>query len=76
MKSSRHQMAAAGALVLTLLVLPGFVVAQQSQSKPDVRALRVEPNFYMIVGAGANVGVEIGEDGVVLVMSLRISSSV
>ncbi len=29
--------------------------------------IRVRPNFYMIAGAGGNIGVQIGSDGVVLV---------
>ena len=29
--------------------------------------MRVRPNFYMIAGAGGNIGVQIGSDGVVLV---------
>ena len=31
--------------------------------------VRVRPNFYMIAGAGGNIGVQIGSDGVVLVDS-------
>jgi len=33
----------------------------------DLDVVRVRPNFYMIAGAGGNIGVEIGSDGVVLV---------
>jgi cyclase len=33
----------------------------------DVEVLQVRPNFYMIAGAGANIGVQIGSDGVVVV---------
>ncbi len=29
--------------------------------------VKVRPNFYMIAGAGANIGVQIGSDGIVLV---------
>jgi glyoxylase-like metal-dependent hydrolase (beta-lactamase superfamily II) len=29
--------------------------------------VRVRPNFYMIAGAGANIGAQIGDDGIVLV---------
>lgn len=32
-----------------------------------VQTLQVRPNFYMIAGAGGNIGVQIGEDGIVLV---------
>jgi cyclase len=37
---------------------------------PDTGSLdviRIRPNFYMIAGAGGNIGVQIGSDGVVLV---------
>ena len=41
-------------------------------AEPDTGGLdvvRVRPNFYMIAGAGGNIGVQIGSDGVVLVNS-------
>src|SRR5947208_16740861 len=34
-----------------------------------LEVLQVRPNFYMIAGAGANVGVQVGDDGVVVVDS-------
>lgn len=34
---------------------------------PGVEVLQVRPNFYLIAGAGGNIGVQIGENGVVLV---------
>jgi cyclase len=33
----------------------------------ELEVLELRPNFFMIAGAGANVGVQIGEDGVVVV---------
>lgn len=33
----------------------------------DLDVIQVRPNFYMIAGAGGNIGVQIGSDGVVLV---------
>src|ERR1700683_1828813 len=39
--------------------------AEPQNSELDV--VRVRPNFYMIAGAGGNIGVQIGSDGVVLV---------
>jgi cyclase len=41
-------------------------------AEPDTGGLdvvKVRPNFYMIAGAGGNIGVQIGSDGVVLVNS-------
>lgn len=39
--------------------------AEPDSAELDV--VRVRPNFYMIAGAGGNIGVQIGSDGVVLV---------
>jgi glyoxylase-like metal-dependent hydrolase (beta-lactamase superfamily II) len=36
-------------------------------SPGEVRAVPVQGNVYMIVGAGANIGVQVGEDGVLVV---------
>ena len=39
-------------------------------AEPDnggLDVVQVRPNFYMIAGAGGNIGVQIGSDGVVLV---------
>jgi glyoxylase-like metal-dependent hydrolase (beta-lactamase superfamily II) len=33
----------------------------------DLEVLRLRPNFYMIAGAGGHIGVQIGDDGVVVV---------
>src|SRR5215831_17340464 len=35
----------------------------------ELDVIQVRPNFYMIAGAGGNIGVQIGVDGVVLVDS-------
>lgn len=45
---------------------------------PDTSGLdiiKVRPDFYMIAGAGGNIGVDIGEDGIVLVNSGNAASS-
>jgi cyclase len=53
----------------------GLVVCSAVSSRaaePDTGGLdviRVRPNFYMIAGAGGNIGVQIGSDGVVLLNS-------
>jgi glyoxylase-like metal-dependent hydrolase (beta-lactamase superfamily II) len=39
----------------------------QGAAARDLEVLQVRPNFYMIAGAGANIGVQIGDDGVVVV---------
>ena len=33
----------------------------------DIEVIRVQPNFYMLAGAGGNIAVQIGPDGVLLV---------
>src|SRR5215467_9566638 len=52
-------------------VLSGSLAAQDSS--PDV--VKVRKNFYMIAGAGGNIGVQIGSDGVVLVNAGAASAS-
>src|SRR5438876_4453110 len=52
------------ALGLTLCALPaGRLVAQDG----GVDVVKVRKNFYMLAGAGGNIGVQIGSDGIVLV---------
>ena len=42
-------------------------IALAQSSNGPIEVIRVRPNFYMIAGAGGNIGVQIGSDGVVLV---------
>jgi cyclase len=54
------------ALVVTLVLqAPSSRVAAQGGDALDV--VKVRKNFYMIAGAGGNIGVQIGSDGIVLV---------
>jgi cyclase len=39
----------------------------QQQESGDIEVLQVRPNFYLVAGAGANIGARLGNDGVVLV---------
>ena len=55
---------AALAFVLVLQAPPSRVAAQ-AEDALDV--VKVRKNFYMIAGAGGNIGVQIGSDGIVLV---------
>ncbi len=55
--------------VAVFALLPFSAVLSQA-AEPDngeLDVVRVRPNFYMIAGAGGNIGVQIGSDGVVLV---------
>jgi glyoxylase-like metal-dependent hydrolase (beta-lactamase superfamily II) len=46
---------------VVLVSIPGLAA--------DLEVLQLRPNFYMIAGAGANVGFQVGADGVVVVDS-------
>jgi glyoxylase-like metal-dependent hydrolase (beta-lactamase superfamily II) len=51
-------------------VAPTAALAAQASSAASsdvLEALEVRPNFFMIAGAGANIGVQVGDDGVVVV---------
>ncbi len=52
-------------LVIAFLLTSGHLYAQQS----GIEVLQLRPNFYMIAGAGGNVAVQIGPDGVVVIDS-------
>lgn len=49
---------------LTAVVAAG---AQPDPSKVEVKATRVAGSVYMITGAGGNIGVSVGEDGIIIV---------
>jgi len=55
------------AAVIATALLPWAVVSRAQGIAPALEILQVRPNFYMIVGAGANIGAQIGPNGVVLV---------
>ena len=56
-------------LLLTLLLL--FTVAAQAQqpdwSKVEIKATKIAGNVYMLQGAGGNIGVSVGADGILIV---------
>ena len=58
-------------LLLAGLLLSAFVHPRiaNAQGGEGIEVLRVRPNFYMIAGAGGNIGVQIGVNGVVVVDS-------
>ena len=55
------------AVVVAALMALGVVVTVAQA--PDLEVLQLRSNFYMIAGAGANIGVQVGDDGVVVVDS-------
>jgi glyoxylase-like metal-dependent hydrolase (beta-lactamase superfamily II) len=58
----------AGVLAVVSLVLGSSALGQDRDfSKVEVKAERVAGSVYMLTGAGGNIGVSIGEDGVLVV---------
>jgi len=62
------------ARVAAALVTAGGLVAQPPPGT-NLEVLQVRPNFYMIAGAGGNIGFQVGVDGVVVVDSGAASSA-
>jgi glyoxylase-like metal-dependent hydrolase (beta-lactamase superfamily II) len=56
-------------LVLGLSICGAFSVSAAAPEDGGLDVVKVRKNFYMIAGAGGNIGVQIGSDGVVLVNS-------
>ena len=63
-------------LIALVLILGGghwtthsLVAGQRATDKAPLETIQIRPNFYVIFGAGSNVAVHVGEDGVVLVDS-------
>lgn len=55
-------------LLTALLLLPGVVSAQLDDlSKVQVKPLPVAGNVHMLEGAGGNIGVSVGPDGILIV---------
>lgn len=57
--------------ILSLTLLLVFVAAVQAQqtdySKVQIKATKVAGNVYMLEGAGGNIGVSVGDDGLLIV---------
>src|SRR4051812_39627850 len=55
-------------LFLLALVLATPLLAQnQDFSKVEVKAAKVAGSVYMLTGSGGNIGVSVGDDGIVIV---------
>jgi glyoxylase-like metal-dependent hydrolase (beta-lactamase superfamily II) len=55
------------AAVVGVALCAGGAIALAQDNAATLEILQIRPNFYMIVGAGANIGAQIGPNGVVLV---------
>jgi cyclase len=53
--------------VVALLAFGSLAAAQDDFSKVEIKATKVSGNIYMLEGAGGNIGVSVGEDGILIV---------
>jgi cyclase len=53
--------------VVALLAFGALAAAQDDFSKVEIKATKVSGNIYMLEGAGGNIGVSVGEDGILIV---------
>ena len=54
-------------VAITALVLPTDATAQRDFSAVEVQAHHVAGSVYYLAGAGGNIGLSIGEDGIVMI---------
>jgi cyclase len=53
--------------LVVLFVLPIAATGQTDFSKVEIKATKVAGNVYMLQGAGGNIGVSVGPDGILIV---------
>ncbi|HKS21963.1 MAG TPA: MBL fold metallo-hydrolase [Thermoanaerobaculia bacterium] len=49
------------------MLVTAAVFAQQDFSKVEIKVQKVQGSVYMLTGAGGNIGVSVGDDGIVIV---------
>ena len=54
-------------ILAVLCALPIGTAAQTDFSKVEMKATKVAGNVYMLEGAGGNIGVSVGTDGILIV---------
>jgi cyclase len=54
-------------IAVVLLLVPIAALAQQDFSKVEIKVQKVAGTVYMLQGAGGNIGVSVGDDGVVMI---------
>lgn len=52
---------------LIVFLFAGHAYAQQDFSKVEIKAIKVAGNVHMLQGAGGNIGVSVGADGILIV---------
>src|SRR5438270_5936896 len=55
------------ATVVCLSLAPLAAIAQQDFSKVEIKVHKVAGTVYMLEGAGGNIGLSVGDDGVVMI---------
>src|SRR5258706_6853234 len=53
--------------LVALALLASTAPAQQDFNKVEIKVQKVAGSVYMLTGAGGNIGVSIGDDGIVIV---------
>jgi glyoxylase-like metal-dependent hydrolase (beta-lactamase superfamily II) len=69
---------AAGVLLRPAVVISAQAASQERRgggSADGIEVLELRSNFFMVAGAGANIGIQIGEDGVIVVDAGLASSA-
>ncbi len=54
-------------VALAVIAFSSFTHAKQDFSKVEIKTVEVAPNIYMLMGAGGNLGVSTGKNGVFLI---------
>ena len=54
-------------LFVCLFITSSILVVAQDYSKVEIKATKVNGNVYMLEGAGGNIGVSVGPDGILIV---------
>jgi cyclase len=54
-------------VLIVLCIVPVATNAQTDYSKVEIKATKVAGNVYMLEGAGGNIGVSVGPDGILIV---------
>jgi cyclase len=68
MRTGRHRLVVwVGLAVIAAIAATSGSAQQRNFDDVEVRAFHVQANVYMLVGAGGNVTVQIGDDGVLVV---------
>ena len=52
---------------MSVAVISGVAQAQQDYSKVTIKTISVAPGVHMLMGAGGNIGVSSGKDGIFLI---------